>query len=115
MCFQAFMVALRVVEGNDFLALLFKLFGRLTDEEFDLLFAGAVIGLDLAIGLGMLGRGKDMAYAFDLQVLPQDLGDQGRASVREQFGHQVKGYPVYVGNLPGQLWKGRSKSEAGGG
>jgi len=30
------MVTLRVVEGNDFLALLLKLFGPLPDEEFDL-------------------------------------------------------------------------------
>ena len=111
MCFQNGMVALGVVEGNNFLVLLVNLFGCLPDEESDLFFAKTVLGLDLASGLGMVGRGKDTPSAFDLQALPQGLGDPGSCLCPRAIWASGQGVSCLCRQPSGQLWKGRSKRE----
>ena len=83
---EALVLALVVVmvdEGGD---LPFQVSRQEVMFEQDAVLHGLVPALDLALGLGMIGRAADMFHALFLDVIRQVSGDVRRAVVAEQSG-----------------------------
>src|SRR5439155_923449 len=60
--------------------------GRLVDDELDLSFEGAVVALDLAVGLRVVGGGDDVADAEQPEVGGEGVGEVAGAVVGEECG-----------------------------
>ena len=68
---KCFVIATRVVVVDKPRDLVLQIVGVFPDNETNLLLAGAMIALDLSVGLGMVRGGKDMPYTLGLQVFAE--------------------------------------------
>ena len=83
---EALVVALVVVMVDECGDLPFQVARQEVMFEQDAVLHGLVPALDLALGLGMVGRAADMLHALFLDVIGQVSRDVRRAVVAEQSG-----------------------------
>ena len=55
-------------------------------------FYGAMVSFNLAVGLRMKGRGSDVPYPHQMQVLVESLRNVARPVIRQQHHHQALDY-----------------------
>lgn len=61
---------------------LFQLLRRTVDDQTDLCLDRPVEPFDLVLGLGMIGRAKDMGHAVGIQVFGQEVRREAGTVVR---------------------------------
>ena len=83
---QALMVAVMVVVADEVADLEFEMPRQQVVLEQDAVLQGLVPTLDLALGLGMVGRSPNMLHAVVMEPVGQVGGDVGGAVVTEQSG-----------------------------
>jgi len=90
---DALVIAAVVVVFNECPDCLLQLTRHLVGEEIDASLHGVVVPLNLAIGLRVKGRGQNVPYAYQPQVLTKLPREIPRAIVREQH------YPILQGDV----------------
>lgn len=89
---ERLMIANMVVVGDEIGDGLLEFPGKVEGVELDDGFHRAMVALDLALGLWMVGTSVNVVDAIGFQVVGQRLGDESRAVVRQE--------PRSVANLP---------------
>jgi hypothetical protein len=83
---QRFMIALVVVVAHKTGNGLFQFGWRIVQVEFDKRLHRAMVALDLALGLGMVGCAANVVHLVMLEILFQRIRNKGRAIIRQQPG-----------------------------
>ena len=77
---ERFVITLGVVVVDEVRDRLLQFRRRFPHDQVDLLFAGSVVPLNLAVGLRMVRRSENMSQAFRLQIVPEPDSERREGS-----------------------------------